>query len=132
MLVDELGGVTSQLIRLKLDAILRHQEVVANNIANVETVGYSLKTYDFETQLSEYYDQLSGSFNEEGFSQDLQQLKNKLQSADSISEHHGKEVDVDNQMVRLMENVLHYRTLLEASSKRGDIIRLAINGGRSQ
>ena len=52
-MIDDIGGITSQLVKAALDvASLRH-EVIANNIANANTQGFSPKKVGFEEYLKE-------------------------------------------------------------------------------
>lgn len=132
MFLDELGGATSQLVSFTLDAILRRQDVIANNVANAETSGYSVKSLDFQQVLRQYFDTSNGRFNEAAFVQDVQRLKQEMGSLEYVKTAENQPVKLDEQMVLLTENVLHYQALLEASSKRGAILRLAISGGRSE
>jgi flagellar basal-body rod protein FlgB len=131
MLIDNLGGPTSDLLHLTLDAVLKRQEIIANNVANVETQGYSAKSLDFGSILQNYFDASTGRLDEASFLQDLDDIKQQINSEDSISVSTDEQVKLDEQMVQLTENVLHYQALLEASSKRGAILKLAISGGRS-
>ena len=60
--IEALGGVTSELVGLALDAALLRHEVTANNIANHSTPGYLAKRVSFEEHLAGYTDGIrSGS-----------------------------------------------------------------------
>lgn len=124
----ELGGVTSQLISLALDAGAARHSVIANNIANVDTPGFNAKRLKFESELQGVVSQIqagqSGSVEAR-----LSQAEQSLESGESVFES-GRPVELDEEMVHLTENTLLYQALLQASSKRGDLISMAVNEGR--
>ncbi len=128
MTIDDLGGVTSKLVSLALDAALLRHEVIAHNVANADTPGFAAKKLSFERELAKYMD--NGSLNETAFRQDFDELKLNLTEKTYISPRADAEVQLDQEMIRLTQNTLHYRALLEANSKRGAIIRMAIDGAR--
>ncbi len=131
MLIDDLGGVTSRLLGLSLDAILQNQDLIANNVANATTPNYLAKSMDFQQVLATYYDARTGQFDEESFARDVEGLKRELDSGAAVDVSAGA-VELDEQMIQLTENVLQYKALLEAASKRGALLRLAVSGGRSE
>lgn len=124
----ELGGVTSQLINLALDAGAARHSVIANNIANVDTPGFNAKRLKFESELQGVVSQIqagqSGSVEAR-----LGQIGQSLESGETVVES-GRAVELDEEMVHLTENTLLYQALLQASSKRGDLISMAVNEGR--
>lgn len=128
-MIDDLGGATSELARLALDAAwLRHQ-VIANNIANVNTPGYVAKKVDFEEHLAKFLTPL-GELNESAFRHELESLKAFVDEGHAVVPSGGEEVSLDKEMVMLTENVLRYQALLDALSKRGSIMQMAIKEGR--
>lgn len=130
MPIDELGGPTSQLLNLMLDAALKRHEVIANNIANVGTPGYRAKTYNFDAIVERYAFAGSEQVSTDDFDEDFARLRDSLGAAESLAESDVEQVKLDEQIIQLTENVVRYQALLEAASKRGAIMKLAISGGR--
>ena len=53
-----------------------------------------------------------------------------LENSDAMVESRNETVELDREMVKLTENTLSYQALLQAMSKRGDIIKMAVKEGR--
>jgi flagellar basal-body rod protein FlgB len=134
-MLEDVGGITSQLVGVALDAALLRHEVIANNIANSDSVGYQVKRLNFDKQLAQMSvmlnekQQLSES-NETMVRERINELKTILHNSDNLIEEGGDSVELDREMVRLTENTLRYQALLTAAGKRGDIIALAVQEGR--
>lgn len=129
-MLEELNGVTSQLASLALDvASLRH-EVIANNIANVQTDGYVAKRVSFEEHLIGLMGETRSSAQESHQIQQLDELKQRLQSGDLVEGSTDETVHLDTEMTKLAQNVIHYQSLLQALKGRGEILRMAISEGR--
>ncbi|TQV73407.1 flagellar basal body rod protein FlgB [Exilibacterium tricleocarpae] len=127
-MIDNLGGVTSDLLRTALDAALLRHRVIAHNIANVDTPGYRAKRLTFEQHLAGATDSLGAS--ETGLAQRLEMLKGQLRQDGSLVVTTAEAVELDGEMVRIAENTLRYHALLDASGKRGELVKMAIAGGR--
>lgn len=127
-MITEISGVTTEAVKLALDAAsLRHQ-AIANNIANANTPGYMPLRVNFEEQLAAFRQATSGSDAE---------LKNSMQGVKAFVEHDvtaagggAANVMLDMEVVKLSQNVVHYQTLLRGLSKQMSIISAAINEGR--
>jgi flagellar basal-body rod protein FlgB len=129
-MLEELNGVTSQLASLALDvASLRH-EVIANNIANVQTDGYVAKRISFEEHLIGLMGETRSFAQESLQKQQLDELKQRLQSGDLVESSTDETVHLDAEMTKLAQNVIHYQSLLQALKGRGEILRMAISEGR--
>jgi flagellar basal-body rod protein FlgB len=128
-MIEDIGGVTSRLVTLALDvASLRHQ-VIAHNIANAETPGYEAQQVSFEQQLNrELISRLNRSADAE-LDQTLENLQHQLKRGELIEVRGDEEVALDMEMVKLTENVLRYRALLEGLAKRGSLVKMAISEG---
>ncbi|MCH2172746.1 flagellar basal body rod protein FlgB [Myxococcota bacterium] len=126
----ELTGVTAQAVKLALDvSILRHQ-VIANNIANVDTPGFVPKRVSFEDQLRSIESSLLSGRSDSALSAELDRVADRLGS-NSIVDDGDETVQIDLEMVKLADNTVRYQTLINALSNRGTILRTAITGGRS-
>ena len=125
----ELTGVTAQAVKLALDvAVLRHQ-VIANNIANADTPGFTPKRVSFEEQLRGIESSLWTGRSDSAFRAKLELVAERL-GTDSIVDDGDETVQIDLEMVKLADNTLRYQALISALSNRGSILRSAITGGR--
>lgn len=132
-MIEDLGGVTSAMVRTALDAALIQHELIANNIANVDTPGYRARRLNFESLLRGYVDQSAMSGNDNPLlAGRLDWIKSMMQNGDAMVVTENQSVELDREMVQLTENTLRYRALLEAASKRGELIRMAVKEGRRQ
>jgi flagellar basal-body rod protein FlgB len=126
-MLDNLGGVTFQIALLGLDAAAQRQEITAHNIANASTPGFVPKRVEFAEQLRTLANEMLAG----GDAQDIDSLystfKSKIQDGSFVNAKADQLVEVDMEMVNLTENVLYYRAILEGLSKRGDVLRMAIN-----
>ena len=126
----ELTGVTTEAVKLALDvSILRHQ-VIANNIANANTPGFVPQRVSFEEQLRFVETNLQAGMNDAAFAAELNRVADGIGS-ESIVDDSNDTVQIDMEMVKLADNTVRYRTLINAMSNRSSILRTAITGGRS-
>ena len=126
----DLGGATVGLVRLSLDvAMLRHQ-VIANNIANAHTPGFLPRRVEFETLLSGAATQPPSGINDAALRAKLETLTELVREGAVVKASSEDSVELDLEMVRLTENVIRYRALLEALGKRTSMIAMAIKEGR--
>lgn len=126
-MIETISGTTSQLLNLALDASLLRHEVIANNIANVDTPNYKAQRLTFDQQLQSMASMISTP-NNEALEDQISALKHELETSPQ-TEQEG-EVELDHEMVRLSENTLLYQALLQAKSQRSDLIKMAIQEGR--
>jgi flagellar basal-body rod protein FlgB len=125
-MIDNLGGVTSQVAWLALDALALRHELTAHNIANAETPGFVPKRLEFAARLRGVVEMLQGGAGSPGFDQALEQLRADLRAGELTNAPTDQLVEVDMEMVDLTANVLQYRAIIEAQAKRGELLRLAI------
>jgi flagellar basal-body rod protein FlgB len=107
------------LVALALDAASLRQQAIANNIANVGTIGYSPLKVNFEEQLAFARGGLSGFV--------VPASARPFIETDSSG---APAVMLDVEMVRLAQNAVHYQSLLKALDKHMSIISTAVNEGR--
>jgi len=121
-----LESITGALIGKSLDASLVVHEVIAHNIANVNSTGFRPLAVSFE-QLMEGMKQAVEN------QPDVTELKQRLENlpieieADATTET----VQLDQQMVVLAKNTTHYQALLSARSLYGELVSMAIRGGKA-
>jgi len=130
MLVD-IGGVTSQLVKVALNASLLRHEVIANNIANANTPGFQPQRVNFENVLLDIEHERD-AMSDEVLKAQLGELDRLIKEGSVVEQSGESQVELDVEMVELTENVIRYRALLEGLSKRGDLINMAISGQGSK
>ncbi|MCU7815189.1 MAG: flagellar basal body rod protein FlgB [Candidatus Thiodiazotropha sp. (ex Rostrolucina anterorostrata)] len=129
-MIEDIGGVTSRLVSLALDVSSLRQQVIAHNIANANTPGFAPQRVSFEQLLDNAELLTSDRPAEHEFANEINRLQQRLDQGELIETSEDESVSLDMEMVKLTENVLRYRAMLEGLSKRGSLIKLAINEGR--
>ena len=124
-MIDDIGGTTSQIVRLALDASLLRHEVISNNIANANTEGYQPQTVKFEELLIGIERDRSVTA-DHALRVQLEEAKHSVEGGEIVESATEKKVELDVEMTKMTENVIRYRALLEGLSKRGSIINMAI------
>ena len=125
-MIENLGGVTSQVAWLALDALSLRHELISHNIANAETPGFVPKRLEFAARLQALVAQLDGATAPPGFGLEIDRLRDDLRAGVLTHAPTDQIVEVDMEMVDLTANVLQYRAIIEAQAKRGELLRLAI------
>ena len=136
------GGIFNFADRLQmasLDHRLKRSELISGNIANADTPGYRALAYDFEEQLTSLA-KLDKKVSLE--TSDDRHLKNAFTSAsgkvdpdvyviptETVPED-GNTVDMDDQMARMAQNQILYRSAVELINRKIGTLKYAINGGR--
>lgn len=130
-MLDEIGGATSQLVQLALDAAVQKHKVIANNIANANTPGYTPQTLDFEDHISIAEAQHAGD-PEKLLQLQIAYMRPLLENGSLVVPSGDNKVQLDMQMKELAENTIHYEALLAGLGKRSSIIGMAISeqGGK--
>lgn len=128
-MIEKLGGVTTQLISVALDAALLRHQVIANNIANANTPGYQVKRLNFEEYLSGFTSELT-SFDEHTKMARLDSVAANLHGGSPMVVSDNEAVELDREMVKLTENTIRYQAILKTAGLRGELLSMAINGGR--
>ena len=136
------GGIFNFADRLQMAALdhrLKRSEVITSNIANSETPGFRALGYDFENQLAALA-QLDKALKLRveqplHFHNQFTRADGRIEPdvyvlpTESIPED-GNTVDVDEQMTRMAQNQILYRSAVESLTRKIGILRYAINGGR--
>ena len=136
------GGIFNFADRLQMTALdqrLKKSQVITGNIANAETPGYRALGYDFEEQLAgisglDHHLKLSTTAPEH-FQSALVQANGQVKPdvyvkpTESVGED-GNTVDIDDEMVRMAENQMLYRSSVELLNRKVGVLKYAINGGR--
>lgn len=116
-----------------LDYRLENQNLIAGNIANVDTPGYTPVALKFERQLNQILDGQQppeaavggkGVWRRGAYpSAEVEFDPHVLPDAD------GNAVDLDHEMAKLAENTLIYQAVSKAYSRRAALMKYAIQEG---
>lgn len=129
-MLDNIGGVTPQLVSLALDVAALRQQVIANNIANANTPGFRPQRVRFEQILDQAALLTSDRPGDASLARQVGDLRERLAGGELIEASGEQKVALDMEMAKLAENVLRYQALLEGLGKRGSIVKLAVTEGR--
>lgn len=127
-MIEDLSGVTPKVVMGALDGLLLRHQVISHNIANASTPGYNAKSVSFEHMLSNLSMEASSYTQKNNLTNTMAEIREVIQEKKSLITSTGNKVELDKEMVQLTENVLKYRALLEANSKRGEILAMAVKG----
>lgn len=120
-------------IEKALDASWLRNEVIAHNIANVDTPGYKKKTVAFEEYFNDYRNEMllkgpevkrvidQASEIEPKVRTDYSKLSTRLD---------GNNVDIEAEMALMAKNTIKYNTLIQRISGSFRSIKTVINEGR--
>jgi flagellar basal-body rod protein FlgB len=128
-----LRNTTMSMLERGLDASsLRHQ-LLANNVANVNTPGYKRADVDFSQALGSAIAIKSGTLSQTsashlpGTSGPERMMVTRDNSSTRLD---GNSVDIEAEMVHVAENSLYYSALAQQLSDRFVRLKLAITEGR--
>jgi flagellar basal-body rod protein FlgB len=123
----ELFDTTFRTLDAALGAAGKRQEVLANNLANVNTPGYKRKDVQFDGMLAKALEKAKA-----GDTTALDELTPTVMS-DSAAiavRADGNSVDVDQEMAYLAENNIRYNALVQLAQKKLDGLKYVISDGR--
>jgi flagellar basal-body rod protein FlgB len=122
----ELFDVTFQTLDLALGASGKRQEVLANNLANVNTPGYKRLDVQFDGMLAKAVEAARA-----GDGSALDKLRPGVGTDDSVTVRaDGNSVDVDQEMANLAENNIRYNALVQLTQKKLETLKYVISDGR--
>ncbi|WP_298627870.1 hypothetical protein [uncultured Legionella sp.] len=104
---------TIELVSMALDASLMRQTAIANNVANINSIGYQTMEVNFEQQLDKTHLITD--------SEELSVIKPFYQTSDHQS-------SIDEQMALNVQNMTHYRALIKGLNQKLAIMKLALQG----
>lgn len=129
----------TKVLEKSLDASALRNEVIAQNIANVDTPGYNRKTVSFEEELS---DALSKNSSFKGKRTDPRHIpiggRNIDEVGINVSDDNnsrvmrldGNNVDIENEMAQLAENNIRYNVLIQRMNSAFSKMKSVIKEGR--
>jgi flagellar basal-body rod protein FlgB len=131
---------TLQASQVALGGLSRRQQVIANNIANVDTPGYAATDVQFEAALGraigqQQTGQISLARTDPRHLPVRQADLSSVRPAVSMqtgkaARVDGNNVDIDAEMVRLAEAQIGYNAVTQATNTKLSILRTAVSDGR--
>lgn len=105
----------------------KRNEVIANNLANVDTPGYKRKDVQFEPYLKNALTG-DGSLDKRIAGADLDRLETTIYTDNSDLSYRldGNNVDIDTESAMLAENQIHYNALLESMTQEFNRIKAVL------
>jgi len=101
------------LMKMGLDATELRSRVIANNIANINTVGYERKYVDFEDTLTDK----------------LEDAKIEVKTEKNVSmREDGNNVDLENEKVNQAASTLQYNALVSLTNTKIAMTKSIISG----
>ncbi len=127
MLCNLLTDLTSAVVAKSLDACGTRHRIIADNIANVETPGFTRSEVTFESRLKQALE----AENSDDALDRINGLEPEVRpDALSPARPDGNNVSIDKEMTELTKNTLRYEALIQLMNLKGAQIRSAINEGR--
>jgi flagellar basal-body rod protein FlgB len=125
-MVEFFSDITTMALAKTLDGVAMRHRVIANNIANVETPGFTRSDVSFEDSLRQAID--SSADMAEGEINSIS--PEAVPDATSPARPDGNNVTIDREMADLTKNSLSYEALTQLYNLKGSMIRQAITEGR--
>jgi flagellar basal-body rod protein FlgB len=105
----------------------KRHEVLASNLANVETPGFKAKDMEFGTALEDAFTRVEEV---PEMPRPLFPSTRVVEDLDAPARADGNTVDIDFQMAKLSSNAGEYNSLARILAKRLALLRQAIEGNR--
>jgi flagellar basal-body rod protein FlgB len=136
MVDSRIYGHTSQMIAKALDVSSRRHNLIAGNIANMDTIGYHPKDLDFNKALNRAMGEKEPDYLDKTHSKHLSPYDDGPASmngkdSEEVDIYHLDSVNIDTEMMNLTENNIKYRTTTEMLLRKMKILQYSIDeGGR--
>lgn len=134
MTESRIFGHTSKMIAKALDVSAKRHNLIAGNIANMDTIGYKPSDLDFNRTLQRAMGEKPPEFIKKTHVNHLpadDKLPYKIKGEDSedVDVYHLDSVNIDTEMMNLMENNIKYRTTTELLLRKMKILHYSIDEG---
>ncbi|NOX35008.1 MAG: flagellar basal body rod protein FlgB [Deltaproteobacteria bacterium] len=131
-------GHTSKMIEKALDVSARRHDLIAGNIANMDTIGYKPRDLDFNKTLKRAMGKKEPDFLAKTdprhlptTQDDEKTITMNGENSEEVDIYHLDTVDIDREMMNLTQNNIKYRTTTEMLLRKMKILNYAIDeGGR--
>lgn len=129
----------TKVIEKSLDASILRNEAITQNIANVDTPGYSRKTVSFEEELRNAISKDSGFVGKRTHPKHIQIGSKSVDDVKiNITEDKssldmrldGNNVDIENEMALMAENAIKYQVLIQRLTGNFNKLKSVIKEGR--
>ena len=124
-----LDTITGKILGKALDFSFIQHQVIANNIANINTRDYQPLKMNLTKDFSQLIHELDQGGDINTIKNDIIATKAEIQTESIVNGD--RKLLLDEQMIALTQNTLQYQALLSAKSKLGSILKLAISGDRN-
>ncbi len=119
--------------RFALDGLARQEEIIGQNLANVDTPGYSAQTVDFQAALKRALkddDSLTLQTTRSGHINvtDGSEAISVLMRQGGAARADGNNVDIDVEMMQMTETEVNYRALTQLVSKKLALLKTLATG----
>ena len=129
-------GRTYEVLSNSLDISAKRHNLIASNIANMDTIGYKPKDLDFKKTLKRVMappnpPDMSQTHKKHyaGFNVNSSSINGE--NSEDVDIYHLDSVNIDTEMTHLVENNIKYRTATEMLLRKMEKLRYAIReGGR--
>jgi flagellar basal-body rod protein FlgB len=107
----------------------RRHELIAQNLANVETPGYHARDLVFEDHLTPLVGAVPADLSADApLAGPAERRPRIVFSEDRAPNTEGNDVKLDRQMARLAENTLYHNALVQILSSQFNMLKQAISG----
>ncbi len=126
MISNKLFGEKLQMMQQALDLRMQKQGLIQSNIANMETPGYKVRDFSFKEALAE----ATGNQKQITLSRtDSSHIGGLDMQPQSFIKVEDREVDLDEEMLKLSKNQLMYQIATSLVSKKLGGLKSAIEEG---
>ena len=128
-------GPTYEMIGKSMDISSRRHNLIAGNIANIDTIGYAPSDIDFQSALkramTEPEPDALDKTNEKHLPGNIEGSAGQINRMDSedVDIYHLDSVNIDTEMMNLMENNVKFRSTAEMLLRKMTILNYAIDEG---
>ena len=127
-------GHTSNLIAKALDVSARRHNLIAGNIANMDTIGYKPKDLDFNKSLKRAMGEKEPDFLDKTHHKHLSTSEEeafmmKGKNSEDVDIYHLDSVNIDTEMMNLTQNNIKYRVTTEMLLRKMKILHYSIDEG---
>ena len=134
MVNSRIYGHTLQLMGKALDVSAKRHNLIASNIANMDTIGYTPSDLDFNKTLDRAMakpepDYLAKTHDRHLATNGENRFALQGEDSEDVDIHHLDSVNIDTEMFNLMENNIKYRTTTELLLRKMTILNYAIDEG---
>jgi len=123
-----------QVIAKSLDISAKRHNLIASNIANMDTIGYEPSDLDFQKTLKRAMGDREPDYLEKTHSRHLSpggqdSFSMNGDNSEEVDIYHLDSVNIDTEMMNLMENNIKYKTTTELLLRKMTMLNYSIDEG---